>query len=502
MIKFGNEARQPLVSGVNLLADAVKVTLGPKGKNVILFNGEGNAYITKDGISVAKHVYSDDPFVNAGIQLIRAAASKTAEKAGDSTTTSTVLAQALINKGLALIEQGYPYPTIKYDLERSQQIIKAWLMEHTVPIENETDIYNVAKTSTNNDTQLSKLITEAFLKVGKDGLVMFEQSESPETYIESVEGMQFNTGMFNNTFVTDKRKQLAEYDNCAILLFRNTVKNLDDVKIALQHCMLTKQPVAIIADDFSEKAIQQLYINYARSKCLIVPIKVPGFADARYEYYKDIAAVTGATIFTNNINVQGLGVVNKLITTISNTTLIYNNDITDKECFKNRVEELQGAIETTPEPALIPQLKKQLSRLLGKIAIIKVGGITEIEMRERYDRVEDAVCAIYAALEMGICAGGGMAFYHIWKQHKNENNFVFELLQQPLKQLCMNSGLEYDKVVTNFTNDVDYGFDFANIKYCNMLEAGIVDPTKALVEAVTNAISIANMLISTECIVN
>lgn len=503
MIKIGNEARQALVTGVNTLADAVKVTLGPKGKNVILFNGEGNAYVTKDGISVAKHIYDENPLVNAGIQLIRAAASKTAEKAGDSTTTSTILAQTLINKGLQLIEDGYPYPTIKYDLEKAQQIIKDWLMKHTLPIKTDTDIYNVAKTSTNNDENLSQLITDAFIKVGKDGLVMFEQSESPDTYIESVEGMQFNTGMVNNTFVTDKRKQLAEYDNCAILLFKNTVKSIDDVKVALQHCMLNKQPVAIIADDFSDKSIQQLYINYARSKCLVVPIKVPGFADARQEYYKDIAAVTGATIFTNNVNVQGFGIVNKLITTVNNTTLIYDDTAINKQCFKSRVEELQGLIDTVPEPSLVGLLKKQLNRLLGKIAIIKVGGTTEIEMRERYDRVEDAVCAIYAALEMGVCAGGGITFYHIWNQYKKENNFVFEILQQPLKQLCINAGLDYEKVIYMLKeDDINYGFDFANIKYCNMLNAGIIDPTKALLEAITNAISIANMLISTECIVH
>ena len=285
MIKTGKEARNLLVQGVNTLANAVSVTLGPKGKNVILFNNEGTAYVTKDGISVAKHVYDEDPIINAGIQLIRTAASKTAEKAGDSTTTSTILAQALINEGVKLVDKQICYPEIKKQLDEASFIVNQWFTNHTTPIEYCSEhIYSVAKTSTNNDEVLSNVIVKAFITVGKDGLVMFEQSELPDTHMESVEGMQFNSGLINNSFVTNNKKQLAEYNNCAVVLFHGTVRSIDDVKIALQYAIEKKIAVAIIADDFADKAIQQLYVNYTRGKCLVLPIKAPGFAEGRMEY--------------------------------------------------------------------------------------------------------------------------------------------------------------------------------------------------------------------------
>lgn len=500
MIKTGKDARNLLVSGVNLLADAVKVTLGPKGKNVILFNNEGNAYVTKDGISVAKHVHDKDPMVNAGIQLIRAAASKTAEKAGDSTTTSTILAQALVNEGLQLVNNNVNYPTIKKQLDEAKTIVNHWFKEHTTNIEYCSEhIYSVAKTSTNNDEPLSNVIVKAFMTVGKDGLVMFEQSDSPSTYMEYVEGMQFNTGLINNTFVTNNKKQLSEYTDCAVVLFHGTVRSIDDIKIALQYAIDKKIAVAIIADDFADKAIQQLYINFTRGKCLVLPIKAPGFAEGRLEYFKDLEAITGATVCTTTVNRDAIGMIDKIISTVDNTTMIYSNNVADTLKFKQRVEELQGKINTTKEDNLILSIKKQLSRLLGKIAIIKVGGTTEIEMRERYDRVEDAVCAVYAALELGVCAGGGRSYYTIYELNQHLNNFAINVLTKPLEQLCINAGIDFNEVKEG---QYPKGYDFAKDKYCDLLEVGIVDPTKALIEAYNNAVSIANMLLSTECIVN
>lgn len=500
MIKTGKDARNLLAQGVNSLADAVRVTLGPKGKNVILFNNEGTAYVTKDGVSVAKHIYDEDPIVNAGIQLIKAAASKTAEKAGDSTTTSTILAQSLINEGLKLVDNNLCYPEIKRQLDEATHIVNRWFHDHSTPIHYCSEhIYSVAKTSTNNDMYLSNIITKAFMTVGHEGLVMFEQSDSTDTHMESVEGMQFNSGLVNNSFVTNHKKQLAEYENCAVVLFHGTVRSLDDVKIPLQYAIDKKIAVAIIADDFADKAIQQLYVNYSRGKCLVAPIKAPGFAEGRMEYFKDISAITGASVCTNNITKESIGTIDRIISTVNNTTLFYNNSIINTNKFVERVDELQGKIETTDDSKIVTNIKKQLSRLLGKIAIIKVGGITEVEMRERYDRVEDAVCAIYAALEAGVCAGGGRSYYTIYQQNQNKNNFAINVLTKPFEQLCLNAGIDF-----NIIKEGTYpnGYDFAKDEFCDLLAVGIVDPTKALVEAYNNAISVATMLLSTECVIH
>lgn len=500
MIKTGQKARECVVQGVNLLADAVKVTLGPKGKNVILFNGENNAYLTKDGISVAKHVYDNDPLINAGVQLIRTAAAKTAQQAGDSTTTSTILAQALIQKGMELIENQTSYNDLKTQLDNAVNYVENTLKKFSIPIKYDfQSIYNVAKTSANNDEKLANIITNAFLTVGDTGLVMFEQSECPETYIESVEGMQFNTGLINNTFVTNHKKQLADYTNCAVVLFNGTIRSLDDVKTPLQHCMNKQQPLIIIANDFSDKAIQQLYVNFTRGKCLVAPVKAPGFAAARLEYFNDLSAITGANICTTTINVVDMGQVAQVITSVANTTLIYTEDVSKSEKFQKRLETLQGIIDTNTDSTTIYNLKKQMSRLLGKIAVIKVGGITDIEVREKYDRVEDAVCAVYAALEEGVCAGGGIMYYHIAHMYPT-SNFAIDVLTTPLKQLCINSGTEYTKIKKEINYPI--GYDFLTDNVCNLYKVGIVDPTKALLEAYKNAVSIANLVLSTECIIN
>lgn len=500
MIKTGQDARDLIIKGINMLTNAVKVTLGPKGKNVVLFNGEGNAYLTKDGISVAKHVYDDDAMVNAGIQLIRAAAAKTAEQAGDSTTTSTILAQALIQKGIELINHKISYNELKTQLDNAKHYVNDQLNKLSTNITYTfKDIYNVAKTSANNDLDLAKIITDAFITVGDTGLVMFEQSECPDTYIESVEGMQFNTGLMNNTFVTNHKKQLAEYTNCAVVLFNGTIRSLDDVKTPLQHCVEKQQPLAIIANDFSDKAIQQLYVNFTRGKCLVAPIKVPGFASARTEYFTDLSVITGANVCNSIITTKDLGMVSKLITSIYSTTLIYNESVAQTPAFQQRLETLQGILNNTTDVTTIYNLKKQISRLLGKIAIIKVGGVTEIEVREKYDRVEDAVCAVYAALESGICAGGGITYYQIAHSYPS-SNFAIDVLTTPLKQLCTNAGIDYKTVTHNIKYPI--GYDFLNNVTTNMYDSGIVDPTKALKEAYTNAISIAIMVLSTECIIH
>lgn len=501
MIEFGKDAREALLEGVNTLARAVKVTLGPKGKNVVLFNNEDKAYLTKDGISVAKHVYSEDAMVNAGIQLIREAAAKTAELAGDNTTTSTIIAQALINKGIALLNEGKTYRELKESLYEMLNFADTYLHQHSLQIDyNYDSIYGVAKTSANNEAIIAQLVTEAFMSVGSEGLVMFEQSDSNVTYVDTTEGMQFNSGMMHPEFVTNKRKQLAEYTNCLVCVLHDTVKSIEDIKWALEQSLQKKQPIAIIADDFSDKAMQQLYVNFTRGKINVLPIKAPNFAEGRVEALKDIEAVTMSA--TNK-----LGIVSKIICTPATTTLIYDDSIKESQAFKDRVEFLKGKIENEHNSVMRTKIAKQLSRLLGKIAVIKVGGTTEIEMRERYDRVEDAVCAVYGSLEQGILPGGGVALLNTvleFSAKNNHNNFAIDALISPFDQLCINSNVDKDIIVQEITdnNHFNYGYDFLEDTCCDMLNKGIVDSTKAVTEAINNAVSVATMVLSTECMIH
>lgn len=504
MVIIGNESRNTLIKGVNILANAVKVTLGPKGKNVVLFNQDGKAYITKDGISVAKQIYDEDYTVNAGIQLIREATAKTAKTAGDSTTTSTILAQALINKGAEALNNGMSYTEIKNQYNDALDFVINKLQHYTIKVYL-PDIYSVALTSTNNDKELAKIVYKAFDSVGEDGLVIFEQTENPNTTVECVDGMQFNSGVINSSFVSNVKKQIAEYHNCNIILVDDTIRSIDDISEAIIYSKNQSKPLVIIANDFSDKTIQQLYVNYTRGNCIVLPIKTPGFAAARNEYLEDISAITSATICRGQkIQKDYIGTIDKIISSIDKTTIFYDKN-NKSEKLEKRIEELGGKIDNSSDDNVKSQLKKQLNRLLGRIAVIKVGGTTDIEIREKYDRIEDAVCATYAALEDGISPGGGRAYMQCvydWKELANSENIAIDTLQEPFNQLCINSDLNNEDIKPLLIPyDYYIGYDFLRNTQVDLIDKGIVDPTKALIEAYKNAISVSLMLLSTECVV-
>ena len=504
MVITGKESRDTLIKGVNILANAVKVTLGPKGKNVVLFNQDGKAYITKDGISVAKHIYDENYVVNAGIQFIREATAKTAETAGDSTTTSTILAQALINNGANALDNGMSYTDLKNQYNKALDFVINKLQNNTIKIYL-SDIYNVSLTSTNNDKELAEIVFKAFEGVGENGSVMFEQTENSNTTVERVDGMQFNSGVINSTFMSNVKRQIAEYKNCNVILVDDTIRSIDDISEAIIYSKNQSKPLVIIANDFSDKTVQQLYVNYTRGNCIVLPIKTPGFAAARNEYLEDISSITSATICRGQkVQKEYIGTIDKIISSIDKTTIFYDKN-NKSEKLEKRIEELNGKINNTQDDNVKNQLKKQLNRLLGKIAVIKVGGTTDIEIREKYDRIEDAVCATYAALEGGISPGGGRAYMQCvydWEKQNNDKNIAIESLKEPFNQLCINSDLdnqEINKLLTPY--DYYIGYDFLNSIQVDLIDKGIVDPTKALIEAYKNAISVSLMLLSTECVV-
>lgn len=511
MINLGKESRDLLIKGINQLANAVKVTLGPKGKNVVLFNQDGKAYVTKDGISVAKHIFDENPVINAGMQFVREAAAKTAQTAGDSTTTATILTQKLVNSGVEFLDNGGSYREVKSMFSEAQQFVTKYILKHSKKC-TVNELYNVALTSTNNDKELSTIIAEAFKKVGSEGLVSFEQTESPTTTVDFVEGMQFNNGIYNNSFVTNKRKQIAEYENCNVVLYDGTLKDIDVIISAMQTSINNSVPLIVIANDFADKAITQMYVNFTRGKCNVLPIKTPGFADARNEYLNDLRAITGATIIKNRVvQYADIGKIKKIVSNMGSTTLFYDYDtLLNHVLFDERIEELKGRIETVDDDKLKEQYKKQLSRLLGKIAVIKVGGTTEIEIREKYDRVEDAVCACYAALELGICPGSGRMYLNciskwndLHKQNDIPYNFAISALNSILEQQCANSGWEFNNMLDYYIgNNKNVGFDFLNEKSVNLYKVGIIDSSKALIEAYSNAISVALIVLSTECVID
>lgn len=510
MIKYNKEARAALLQGVNMLADAVKVTLGPNGKNVILHNDEGEPYVTKDGVSVAKKVTSDDVFVEAGIKLVREAASKTAEEAGDGTTTSCILAQFLINEGFRILDEHpeYSVNAFKNGMQIAYQVILNEIPKLKL---KKRDIENIATISTNGDKILGTLVSEAFSIVGKDGLVLFEESPNQETYVDSIEGTQIKNGYISSAFITDAQKQICSYDNALVLLINNTLTSLESIRPILAQ-VIKKAPLLIIADDFSPAVLKDIIINNRKAGARILPIKTYGFGNGKYECLKDIQAVTGAYIYSelNEIddNVQALGMCSKVVATMTDTTIV-KSDMLDTTLLNKRIEDLKGRIKEEKDKNNIRVLREHLARLVGKKAVIYVGDVTEVAAKEKYDRVEDAVCAVKAALEEGVVEGGGITFLRINQKHSGTYNdgafnagysLVFSALAVPFETLCANSGIGPISIIEKLKEDE--GYDFKTNSICTMKKLGIIDPYKVERCALENAISVASMILTTECIVS
>lgn len=523
MIQSKKEARESLIKGTDILANLVKTTLGPKGSTIILHTLEGQAYTTKDGVSVARQVFDNDMMIDAGIQLVREATSKTAEVAGDGTTTSTILTQTLIQDCNEAIENGEHPLYLKQGMQKALEDVVSYLKDsdYSTNIDFEEKVLSdIATISANNDRKLGKLIAKAFIEAGKDGLVLFDMSSAEETTVDTIKGMQIGSQLLSPAFVNNHRSQVAEYEEkdypVAVLLIDNIVKNVQEMSQSTLNYAISKQiPILIVAHEFTPAIIKEIIQNNIRNNTQILPIKADGFGIGKTECLKDISALTGATIFDNttNANYNGLGICQKVIVSKFNTTIIKSNKI-ENSALNERANILKARIEEESDPFNKKKLQEKLAKLIGKMAIIHVGGITESVAKEKYDRVEDAVYATKAAIEEGVSIGGGMTYVNIsnklLEQHEKLNhiygigyNIVLHALTSPFTQLCENCNVQIDPFqipMEEYIKGVD-GYDFLNNKWVNMKEAGIIDPTKVLRVALENAVSIASLIITTAGII-
>lgn len=520
MIQTKEEARESLLKGLNILADLVKTTLGPHGSTVILHTLEGKAYTTKDGVSVARQVFDNDMMVDAGIQLVREATSKTAEVAGDGTTTSTILTQALITRCMESIKEGESPLILKQQMDLALKDIIELLKSPEFSIKvgfDKKSLKDIATISANNDSQLGELIADAFIEAGEDGLVLFDMSSGENTTVETLNGMQIESQLLSPAFINNQRSQTAEYEErdnpVAVLLIDNIVKNVKDMAQSTLNYAISKQiPILLVAHDFTPAVLKEIIQNNVRNNTQILPIKADGFGVGKTECLKDISAITGATIYDNTevTSHKGYGICSKVIVSKFNTTIIKSDKI-NLDKFNERVEALKNRIEEESDSFNKKKLKEKLAKLIGKMAVIHVGGITESIAKEKYDRVEDAVYATKAAIEEGVSIGGGMTYANIgYKLHnlhasvlenKNKSGYfiVLNALLEPFYQLSINSSV--DNISPIDCPSEHTGYDFRNYRWVDMVEDGIIDPTKVLRVALENAVSVAGMIITTSGII-
>ena len=523
MIQSGDEARGSLLKGVNILASMVKTTLGPKGKTVILHTPEGKAYTTKDGVSVARKIFDNDMMVDAGIQLVREATAKTADEAGDGTTTSTVLAQSLINSCLGYIQSNTISPQeliedLNVYLSKALKLLKS--SKYSTPIDMEEKVLtDIATISANNDEELGSLIAKSFIEAGRDGMVMFDTSNTGDTYTESLQGMQFESILLSPAFITNHRAQVAEYqkrDNVSVqvLLIDNIVKNTQELaQNTLSVAIREGAPVLLVAHDFTPAVLKEIIQNNVRNNTQILPIKADGFGIGKTECLKDIAALTGAQIFdeAKNSSASGFGICDKVVVSKFNTTIV-KSQLIDGAALEERAQILRERIEEETVQFNKNQLQQKLAKLIGKMVVIHVGGQTESIAKEKYDRVEDAVYATRAAIEEGSSIGGGMTYWRMAEELGPSSipisigcKIFVEALRSPLETLCCNSCGYPDKLLKEIGDksafDSNLGFNFLTKKFVNMKEAGIIDPTKVLRVALENAVAVTGTIINTSGII-
>ena len=515
-IKFDSDARDGLKRGVDALANAVKVTLGPKGRNVIISKSFGSPTVTKDGVSVAKEVELEDELENMGAQMVKEVASKTNDLAGDGTTTATVLAQSIVKEGIKNVAAGANPMDLKRGIDKAVQAIIIDLEKQAQKVGNSSEkIKQVAAISANNDNTIGDLIATAFEKVGKEGVITVEEAKGMETYVDVVEGMQFDRGYLSPYFVTDADKMIADLENPYILLFDKKISNLNEILPILEPVAQSSRPLLIIAEDVDGQALATLVVNKLRGGLKIAAVKAPGFGDRRKAMLEDIAILTGGTVISEergfsleNATLDLLGTAETITIDKDNSTIVNGNG--DAEAIKARVNQIKAQIETTTSDYDKEKLQERLAKLAGGVAVLYVGAASEVEMKEKKDRVDDALHATRAAVEEGIVAGGGVALVRTKKTLEKiatENldettgiQIVNKAIESPLRTIVENAGGEGSVVINKvLEGNKNFGYDAKSETYVDMLEAGIIDPKKVTRIALENAASVAGMILTTEC---
>jgi chaperonin GroEL len=519
-ISFDRTAREKLHAGVDALANAVKVTLGPKGRNVVIQKSFGAPQITKDGVTVAKEIELEDPVANMGAQMVKEVASKTADIAGDGTTTATVLAQAMIKAGLKNVTAGANPMDLKRGIDKATKLVIEHLKGQSEVVGNDfSKIEQVAAISANNDNEIGALIADAMKRVSKDGVITVEEAKGTDTYVEEVMGMQFDRGYLSPYFVTDAESMITEYENPYILIHDKKISNMQDILPVLEQVIQSGRPLLIIAEDIESQALGVLVVNRLRAQLKVVAVKAPGFGDRRKAMLEDIAILTGGTVISeekgyklDQTTMDLLGTAEKITVDKDNTTIV--NGAGKEETINGRIGQIKQQIETTTSDYDREKLQERLAKLAGGVAVLYVGAATEVEMKEKKDRVDDALHATRAAVEEGIVAGGGVALVRAiaaLKDVKGENEdqtigiqIVRKAMEAPLRTISDNAGVEGSIVLDKVINGKGHSFGYnarTNV-YEDLKKAGVIDPTKVTRIALENAASISGMVLTTECVIN
>ncbi len=515
-IKFDIEARDGIKRGVDALANAVKVTLGPKGRNVVISKAFGAPTVTKDGVSVAKEIELEDALENMGAQMVKEVASKTNDLAGDGTTTATVLAQAIVKEGLKNVAAGANPMDLKRGIDKAVEALTKDLLDQAKEVGSSSEkIKQVASISANNDNVIGELIATAFEKVGKEGVITVEEAKGTDTYVDVVEGMQFDRGYLSPYFTTNSEKMVAELESPYILIFDKKISAMKDLLPVLEPVAQTGKPLLIIAEDVDGEALATLVVNKLRGALKIAAVKAPGFGDRRKAMLEDIAILTGGTVISEergftleNATIELLGTAEKVTIDKDNTTIV--NGSGEEDVIKNRVNQIKAQIESTTSDYDREKLQERLAKLAGGVAVLYVGAASEVEMKEKKDRVDDALHATRAAVEEGIVAGGGVALVRAKKALEGIDTInadeatgvqiVNRAIESPLRTIVENAGGEGSVVISKVIEGADdFGYNAKTEEYVNMLEAGIIDPKKVTRVALENAASVSGMILTTEC---
>ena len=514
-IKFSADARSAMVRGVDILADTVKVTLGPKGRNVVLEKSFGSPLITNDGVTIAKEIELEDHFENMGAKLVSEVASKTNDIAGDGTTTATVLTQAIVREGIKNVTAGANPIGIRRGIETAVATAVEALKANSVPVSNKEAIAQVAAVSSRSE-KVGEYISEAMEKVGNDGVITIEESKGMETELDVVEGMQFDRGYLSQYMVTDNEKMVADLDNPYILITDKKISNIQEILPLLENILKTSRPLLIIADDVDGEALPTLVLNKIRGTFNVVAVKAPGFGDRRKAMLEDIAILTGGTVITEDLGlelkdatIEALGQASKVTVDKDSTVIVEGSG--DSEAIANRVGVIKSQIESSTSDFDREKLQERLAKLSGGVAVIKVGAATETELKEMKLRIEDALNATRAAVEEGIVSGGGTAFVNVLSavealelsgDEATGRNIVLRALEEPVRQIALNAGFEGSIVIDRLKNsEAGTGFNASTGEWVNMIDAGIIDPVKVTRSALQNAASVASLILTTEAVV-